>query len=53
MEIIDFTPPFLKIEKIAIFGFDRKNIFQNKSIATGILTIEDVKGHYNDAIFLA
>jgi len=53
MKVIDFIPPFLRIEKMAIFCFGRENILQNQSIATGILTIEDVKGHYNDTIFLA
>ena len=53
MEIIDFSPPFLRADKMVVFGPDRKNILQNRSIVTGILTIEDVKGHYNDTIFLA
>lgn len=53
MEIIDFTPPFLKIEKMAVVGVDRENIFQNKGIATGVLNSEVAKGHYNDTLFLA
>jgi len=52
-EIIDFIPPFLRVEKMVVFGPDKKNILQSRSIATGILTLEDVKGHYNDTIFLA
>lgn len=53
MEIIDFSRPFLKIEKMIVLGLDRNDILQNISLATGILTTNDTKGHYNDTIFLA
>ncbi|MEW6170353.1 MAG: hypothetical protein AB1472_02170, partial [Candidatus Omnitrophota bacterium] len=53
MEIIDFTPPFLKIQKIAVLGSNREDIYSIKGIATGILTFEDTNGHYNNAIHLA
>jgi len=50
---IDFTPPFLKIEKMVVVGSDRKNILNLKGLGTGMLTTNDTKGHYNDTIFLA
>lgn len=50
MEVIAFAPPFLKIEKMVIVGYDKNNILQNRSIMTGLLSIEDTKGYYNDAI---
>lgn len=53
MGVIDFTPPFLKIEKIAVLGLDRDDILQIRGLASGVLTLEDTKGHYNDTIFLA
>lgn len=53
MKTIDFTLPFLKIEKMAVLGSNRQNIFNLKGLATGILTTNDTKGHYNDTIFLA
>jgi len=53
MKTIDFTPPFLKIEKMVVLGFDRKDILNIKGLGTGILTTNDTKGHYNDTIFLA
>lgn len=52
MKIIDFTPPFLKIDKIIIF--DRKDsLVQTTSLGAGIVTTKDTSGHYNDTIFLA
>lgn len=52
-KVIDFTPPFLKIEKMVVLGFDRQNILNLKGLGTGMLTTNDTKGHYNDTIFLA
>lgn len=53
MQVIDFEPPFLMIDKMAILGSDRQDILNIKSVGMGILTTDDTKGHYNDTIFLA
>lgn len=53
MGIIDFVPPFLRIDKMALIGSDRTDILRIRSLASGILTVEDTKGHYNDTVFLA
>lgn len=53
MKTIDFTPPFLKIEKMVVLGFDRQSIFNIRGLGIGMLTTNDTKGHYNDTIFLA
>lgn len=53
MKVIDFEPPFLLVQKMAIFASDRQNILDIKSVGMGILTTNDTKGHYNDTIFLA
>jgi len=52
MEVIDFTLPFLKIEKMVVLGLDKNNILQSESLAVGILTTNDTKGHYSNAIHL-
>ena len=53
MKVIDFSPPFLKIEKMVVLGFDRQDLSTTRGVGTGILSIDDTKGHYNDTIFLA
>lgn len=53
MKVIDFTPPFLKIEKMVVLGLDKNDILQKRSLATGVLTTNDTKGHYSNAIHLA
>lgn len=52
MKTIDFTPPFLRIEKIIVFG-DENNIIGSHSIGMGMLTQKDTAGHYNKTIYLA
>lgn len=52
-EIIDFSPPFLKIDKVAVLGFNRSDFLQTKALGTGLITPKDTAGHYNDTIFLA
>lgn len=54
MEVIDFEPPFLKIEKAIVFdSFTNGSPTHEKGITTGVVTLEDTKGHYNDTMFLA
>lgn len=53
MGVIDFAPPFLKIQKIAVLSTDRRSILQTKSLSMGIITPQDTAGHYNETIFLA
>lgn len=53
MKVIDFTPPFLKTQKIAVLSSDRGSILQTKSLGMGIVTPKDTSGHYNETIFLA
>ncbi len=53
MKVIDFSPPFLKIDKMVVLDFGKQNFPNTVSIGTGVLTINDTKGHYNDTIFLA
>ena len=38
MNAIDFTPPFLRIEKILVFG-DKNNFINSRSIGIGTITI--------------
>ncbi len=53
MGVIDFAPPFLKIQKIVILSPDRRDILQTKSLGMGVVTPKDTAGHYNETIFLA
>ena len=53
MKVIDFKPPFLKIEKMVVLAPDGQDLICRWSVGTGILTVDDTKGHYNDTIFLA
>lgn len=53
MGVIDFAPPFLKIQKMAVLSRDRRSILQTKSLGFGIVTPQDTAGHYNETIFLA
>lgn len=54
MDVIDFEPPFLKVDKIVVFDtFKNGSPTQEKSITTGMATLQDTKGHYNDTMFLA
>src|SRR3989339_2170756 len=53
MQTIDFTPPFLRIDKMAIFDTIKDSWLQSKSLGMGVITTKDTSGHYNDTIFLA
>ena len=53
MRVIDFAPPFLKIQKIVILNADGGSNLQTKGLAMGIVTTKDTAGHYNDTVFLA
>lgn len=53
MKVIDFTPPFLKTEKIVVLSTDRGSILDTKSLGMGFVTPKDTSGHYNETIFLA
>jgi len=50
---IDFTIPFLKIDKIVVFGPEKDPALNSSSLAVGTITRKDISGHYNDTIFLA
>jgi len=52
MQLIDFTPPFLRIERMVLLG-DEKNILTTRSIGMGVVSAKDTEGHYNNTIFLA
>jgi hypothetical protein len=47
---VDFFDPFLRTEKLVIFGDD---IVGSASIGIGTVFIEDLVGHYNNTIYLA
>jgi hypothetical protein len=54
MKIIDFSPPFLKIQKMVITtSGDSQAILQSRSLGMGLLTQADTDGHYHETIFLA
>ncbi|MFH0925577.1 MAG: PilZ domain-containing protein [bacterium] len=54
MKIIDFHPPFLKVDKMVVLGGrNKEDVLQSKAIAMGKVTTKDTAGHYNDTIFLA
>lgn len=53
MKVIDFTPPFLKTEKIVVLSTDRGSILETRSLGMGFVTPKDTFGHYNETIFLA
>jgi len=53
MKVIDFVPPFLKIQKMVVLSTDRQNILQAKSLGIGVVTPKDTTGHYNQTIYLA
>lgn len=53
MSIIDFSPPFLKIDKMAVFKKNGEDIISSFSLSTGKVSRDDTAGHYNDTIFLA
>jgi len=52
MDTIDFTPPFLRTEKIMIFG-NKDDFINSRSLGIGRLTLQDTEGHYNNSVFLA
>ncbi len=53
-QVIDFKPPFLKIDKVITFdSYEKGNFVTKKSLSVGRLYIEDVDGHFNNTIFLA
>lgn len=53
MDIIDFMPPFLRIDKMIVFKSNEDSILQSKSLAMGKITLKDMSGHYNNSVFLA
>lgn len=53
MNIIDFKPPFLKVNKIAILGSVNDDVVKKTALGMGVITPADTDGHYNDTIFLA
>lgn len=53
MKVIDFIPPFLKIQKIVVLNTDRRDILRAKSLGIGVVTPRDTTGHYNETIYLA
>lgn len=54
MEFVDFEPPFLKIDKFILLDTEKNgSTTQDKGLSTGIVTLKDTKGHYNDTMFLA
>ncbi|MBI1976919.1 MAG: response regulator [Candidatus Omnitrophica bacterium] len=53
MEAIDFTPPFLKVEKILLLGRDHRDLPNVKGLAMGFVSTKDTAGHYNETLFLA
>ena len=50
MKLVAFEPPFLKTEKMVIFGDE---LIGSTSIGIGKVYPEDTKGHYNSTIYLA
>ena len=48
--IVEFHRPFLKTDKLIIFG---DNFGNSSSIGIGYVYPEDVSGHYNNTIYLA
>lgn len=53
LKVIDFVPPFLKIQKMVVLSTDRRDILQAKSLGIGVVTPKDTTGHYNQTIYLA
>ena len=53
MKIIDFTPPFLRTEKMVVFKGEIDSVLSSTSIGVGVITPDDTAGHYNKSIFLA
>ena len=53
MKIIDFHPPFLRAEKIAIFEEENSGIKNYRSLGMGLIYPADTNGHYNSTIYLA
>ena len=49
-KVVDFSHPFLKTDKIIIFGSE---INGSRSIGIGKVFPQDVLGHYNSTIYLA
>ena len=49
---IDFHPPFLRTEKIAIFK-NNSGIVNYRSLGMGTIFPKDTNGHYNSTIYLA
>lgn len=50
IKIIDFFPPFLRTDKLIIFG---KDIVGSRSIGIGKVKKDDMEGHYNNTVYLA
>lgn len=53
MELIDFTPPFLRIDKMIISDVSKDSVLGSTSLGMGVITPQDTTGHYNESIFLA
>jgi len=52
-QVIDYSPPFLKVEKIIIAGDRTGDPCHSRSLATGRIGQDETAGHYNNSIFLA
>lgn len=53
MEIIDFAPPFLRTDKMILFDGKKNSYCHSSSLGSGMITLRDTAGHYNDTIYLA
>lgn len=51
MRVIDFTPPFLKIEKIVVFG-DINDVEESISLGMGVVDEANISGYYHGEISL-
>ncbi len=47
---VNFTPPFLRTQRLIIFG---ETFLDSSSIGVGTVWPEDMEGHYNNTIYLA
>ena len=53
IKVIDFTPPFLKIDRYITFNVKADSKILSKGLGGGLMTIEDIEGHNDADMFLA